>query len=76
VAVAFKLHSEMGRLINLFDWLQAWLSVVNDNETSAAEVDPVFQAKFTEAVSALQFLGFVKPSKKKTDHLAKLTWGE
>ena len=44
-------------------------------EEEKTEIDPVLQAKFTEAVSALQFIGFVKPSKRKTDHLAKLTWG-
>ena len=32
------------------------------------------QARFTQSVSALQFLGFVRPSKRKTDHMQRLTW--
>lgn len=33
------------------------------------------RARFFQAVSQLQFLGFVKPTKRKTDHVARLTWG-
>ena len=33
------------------------------------------RARFIRAVSELQFLGFVKPTKRKTDHVARLTWG-
>ena len=31
------------------------------------------QARFSRAVSELQFLGFIRPSKRKTDHVEKLT---
>jgi hypothetical protein len=34
-----------------------------------------FRARFTRAVAELQFLGFIKTSKKKTDHVTRLTWG-
>lgn len=33
------------------------------------------QARFIRAVGELQFLGFVKPTQKKTDHVMRLTWG-
>lgn len=33
------------------------------------------RARFVLAVSELQFLGFIKPTKRKTDHVARLTWG-
>ena len=33
------------------------------------------RARFIQAVSELQFLGFIKPTKRKTDHVARLTWG-
>ena len=57
--------------------MQSYLSVMSpDGLDEKAEVDPVLQARFTRAVSALQFLGFIKPSKRKTDHVAKLTWGD
>ena len=32
-------------------------------------------ARFIRAVSELQFLGFVKATKRKTDHVERLTWG-
>lgn len=32
-------------------------------------------ARFIRAVSELEFLGFIKPTKQKTDHVARLTWG-
>ena len=83
VNVVYKLHCEAGgKLINLYDWLMAFISVVNpdkaddDDDDDHVEVDPLLQARFTQAVSALQFLGFVKASKRKTDHVSKLTWGD
>lgn len=78
INITYKLHSECGRLINLFDWLQSWISITecDDNENRSDDtVDPLQQAKFTQSVSSLQFLGFIKPSKRKTDHVARLTWG-
>jgi len=33
------------------------------------------QARFITAVAELQFLGFIKPTNKKTDHVMRLTWG-
>ncbi|TRY76364.1 hypothetical protein TCAL_00012 [Tigriopus californicus] len=76
--IIYKLHSECGRLINLFDWLQSWVSIADcDDEENCSDetIDPLQQAKFTQGVSSLQFLGFIKPSKRKTDHVARLTWG-
>ncbi len=48
----------------------------SEDDDQDGEIDPVDQARFTQAVASLQFLGFIKPSKRKTDHVAKLTWGE
>ncbi|XP_020815649.1 origin recognition complex subunit 3 [Drosophila serrata] len=81
LSVVYKLHLECGRMINLFDWLQAFRSVVNGNdqddgvENAAQEqIDPQIQARFTRAVAELQFLGYIKMSKRKTDHATRLTW--
>jgi len=32
-------------------------------------------ARFIQAVSELQFLGFIRPTQRKTDHVQRLTWG-
>jgi len=82
ISIAYKLHLECGRLINLFDWLQCWLYIINnekenDDTDSANEgkvVSDRMHARFSRAVSELQFLGFIKPSKRKTDHVERLTF--
>ncbi|CAH1230274.1 ORC3 [Branchiostoma lanceolatum] len=81
VCIAYKLHLECGRLINLYDWLQAFVMLVHSGDENGTDsskqkkVDEVLQARFIRAVSELQFLGFIKPTKRKTDHVARLTWG-
>ncbi|KAM4772025.1 origin recognition complex subunit 3 [Rhinophrynus dorsalis] len=79
ICIAYKLHLECGRLINLFDWLEAFATVVNAAEGSESDslkqVDDITHARFIRAVSELELLGFVKPTKQKTDHVARLTWG-
>ncbi|XP_061700669.1 origin recognition complex subunit 3 [Syngnathoides biaculeatus] len=81
ICIVYKLHSECGRLINLYDWMQAFSTVVsaaegNDpNSDNFGKVDDVKHARFIRAVSELEFLGFIKSTKQKTDHVARLTWG-
>ncbi|XP_066461309.1 origin recognition complex subunit 3 isoform X2 [Eleutherodactylus coqui] len=78
ICIAYKLHLECGRLINLYDWLEAFATVVHADDSdseSLKQVDEMTHARFIRAVSELELLGFVKPTKLKTDHVARLTWG-
>ncbi|RZC34411.1 origin recognition complex subunit 3 [Asbolus verrucosus] len=78
ISIVYKLHLECGKMINLYDWLQSFLSIVDPQEIdddSKPKVDPQLQARFTQAVAELEYLGFIKSSKRKTDHVARLTWG-
>ncbi|XP_059501264.1 origin recognition complex subunit 3 isoform X2 [Stegostoma tigrinum] len=81
ICIVYKLHLECGRLINLYDWLQAFVTVVtaaegqDPDKMSNGQVDQVLHARFIRAVSELEFLGFIKPTKRKTDHVTRLTWG-
>ncbi|XP_069582485.1 origin recognition complex subunit 3 isoform X1 [Ranitomeya imitator] len=79
ICIAYKLHLECGRLINLYDWLEAFATVVNADDDCDSDylkqVDEMTHARFIRAVSELELLGFVKPTKQKTDHVARLTWG-
>ncbi|XP_052738686.1 origin recognition complex subunit 3 [Bicyclus anynana] len=75
VSIAYKLHRECGKHINLYDWLQAFAAVLRpDEEDEERFQDASLQARFTRAVAELQFLGFIKSSKRKTDHVMRLTW--
>uniref|UniRef100_A0A8B9QXJ2 Origin recognition complex subunit 3 n=1 Tax=Apteryx owenii TaxID=8824 RepID=A0A8B9QXJ2_APTOW len=79
ICIVYKLHLECGRLINLVDWLEAFSTVVmaveGPNAAASDQVDDIIHARFIRAVSELELLGFIKPSKQKTDHVARLTWG-
>ncbi|CAH0556949.1 unnamed protein product [Brassicogethes aeneus] len=79
ISIAYKLHLECGKLINLYDWLQAFVSIIDpydDDEDDAKRIiHPELQARFTQAVQELEFLGFIKSSKRKADHVTRTTWG-
>ncbi|XP_051043460.1 origin recognition complex subunit 3 isoform X1 [Phodopus roborovskii] len=81
VCIAYKLHLECSRLINLVDWSEAFATVVtaaekvDANSTTSEEMNEIIHARFIRAVSELELLGFIKPTKQKTDHVARLTWG-
>ncbi|XP_041523386.1 origin recognition complex subunit 3 [Microtus oregoni] len=81
ICIAYKLHLECSRLINLIDWSEAFATVVtaaekmDANSTSSEEMNEIIHARFIRAVSELELLGFIKPTKQKTDHVARLTWG-
>lgn len=75
VCLAYKLHRECGKHINLYDWLQAFAAVLRpDDDDEQRHNDATIQLRFTRAVAELQFLGFIKSSKRKTDHVMRLTW--
>ena len=86
ICIAYELHLECGRLINLFDWLCSFVAVVDPEAAekiakkeggrgSKVDLDPTVHARFIQAVSELQLLGFIKPMQRKTDHVERLTWG-
>ncbi|KAA0711474.1 Origin recognition complex subunit 3 [Triplophysa tibetana] len=81
LCIIYKLHLECGRLINLYDWLEAFVTVSSATEDKEADSEEYNKPKnlknacFIQAVSEMEFLGFVKSTKQKTDHVARLTWG-
>ncbi|XP_022282043.1 origin recognition complex subunit 3 isoform X2 [Canis lupus baileyi] len=81
ICIAYKLHLECSRLINLVDWSEAFATVVTAAEkmdadsATSEERNEIIHARFIRAVSELELLGFIKPTKQKTDHVARLTWG-
>ncbi|KAJ2551571.1 Origin recognition complex subunit 3, partial [Coemansia sp. RSA 1933] len=77
-SIAYRLHQECGRLINLYDWFSAFSSVVEKESLLHPCSKPdqsEIQARFMRTVEEMRFLGFIKPTQRKTDHVVRLTWG-
>ncbi|KAG9302171.1 hypothetical protein G9A89_020605 [Geosiphon pyriformis] len=70
--ILYKLYLECGKMINMYDWLVAFRSIIEKKELIG---ESEAQARFIRSVGELQLLGFVKPTARKTDHFERLTWG-
>ncbi|PWW78804.1 hypothetical protein C7212DRAFT_273164 [Tuber magnatum] len=71
-SIIYQLYLESGALINIYDLWSAFYSVIaGDDEDFDV---PTAQALFYRSLAEMRFLGFVKHTKKKTDHIAKLAW--
>ncbi|XP_027712034.1 origin recognition complex subunit 3 isoform X3 [Vombatus ursinus] len=77
-APRIALHTALN---NPYHYLKAFATVVtaaeemDPNSTASEEIKEIIHARFIRAVSELELLGFIKPTKQKTDHVARLTWG-
>ncbi|KAI1874512.1 hypothetical protein JX265_004720 [Neoarthrinium moseri] len=72
-AILYKLYLETGSLINVADLWSAYYNIVGE-ETDKGLDERTALALFYRALSELKTLGFVKQSRKKADHIAKLAW--
>ncbi|KAF2836280.1 hypothetical protein M501DRAFT_997018 [Patellaria atrata CBS 101060] len=69
-AILYQLYLESGPLINVSDLWSAFNAIV-----SSADDDEAFvMAMFQRGLAELKYLGMIKASRKKTDHVAKLAW--
>ncbi len=69
-AVLYQLYLESGSLINVSDLRQAFLAVLGDEGRSEDENIALFQ----RALAELKCLGFVKGTRKRVGHVAKVAW--
>jgi len=70
IAIAYSLLMEMSKNVNLHDWYQAF-AVIHGNGKKLSPKE--LQARFAQASSELQFLGLIKPSTRKVDHVVQAT---
>ncbi len=70
-SILYHLYCEAGALVNVSDLWTAFLGVVNDDSEDGERHALV---QFYRALSELRIMGYVKQSKKKADHIAKLKW--
>lgn len=69
-AILYRLYLETGNLINVADLWAAFHGILSQDESDERKV----LVQFYQAMAELRALGFVKASKKKADHIAKLKW--
>ncbi|ORX56783.1 hypothetical protein DM01DRAFT_1334342 [Hesseltinella vesiculosa] len=72
----YESYLECSRMINLFDLYTSFSEKVAKEarpKNQPLEKNEV-QARFIRSVAELQFLGFIKPTQRKTDHVLRLTW--
>ena len=68
-AVLYQLYLESGSLINVSDLWQAFQAVMGDERPQEQ-----IMALFQRAMAELRYLGLVKSTRKKADHVAKVAW--
>lgn len=86
-AIVYQLYLEAGSLTNVTDLWSAFNAIVgeadaeDDSKTMSvmlfldtSAVLTTNRALFQRALSELKYLGLLKPSRKKTDHVAKTMW--
>ncbi len=79
----------MDRVINMYDWFQAfravWIHDEDDEDADDMDADmggakakeakeKELHARFIQVTSELQMLGFIKPCGRKADHVTKVTF--
>ncbi|OMP87239.1 Origin recognition complex subunit 3 [Diplodia seriata] len=69
-AILYQLYLESGNLINVNDLWLAFNAIVGEDEEDQSMPMALFQRSLAE----LKYLGLIKASRKKTDHVAKLAW--
>ena len=72
-AILYHLYLEAGALINVADVWSAYYALVGD-ESDVGLDERAALVCFYRGLAELRIMGFVKQSKKKADHIAKLKW--
>lgn len=83
-AIAYRLLAEGGRLKNIYDWYNTFCSIRTANAVERDEHGNIkglpeipqaeLQARFGRACSELDFLGLMKYTNRKADHVMRLTY--
>lgn len=72
ICIAYQLYLEAGRLINLHDWFVGFAEIAGQG---GRVPEQQVLARFIRCITELQWLGFVRSTKRKTDHVQRMTWG-
>jgi len=69
-AILYQLYLESGPLINVSDLWSAFTAIVGDEREEGKEAIALFE----RALAELKYLGLIKSTRKKADHIAKVSW--
>ncbi|KAL8631534.1 hypothetical protein Q9189_002752 [Teloschistes chrysophthalmus] len=74
-SVLYQLYLESGAIVNISDLWSAFYTIfgTENADDEDAEQERVL-ALFSRALAELKYMGMVKSSRKKADHLAKVLW--
>ncbi|KAH8815106.1 origin recognition complex subunit 3 N-terminus-domain-containing protein [Xylogone sp. PMI_703] len=72
-AILYQLYLETGSLINVYDLWSAFFAIIGSEDGEGYGEREALML-FYRALADLKSLGMIKQSRKKTDHLAKLSW--
>ncbi|KAA3675445.1 origin recognition complex subunit 3, partial [Paragonimus westermani] len=75
LCILYKLHLESTKMINLYDWLMAFATVIGENVCKDNPPSKQVQVRFFHGLAQLHHLGFIKSTRRKVDHVLRLTWG-
>lgn len=85
IVMAFRILAEGGRLVSLYDWFNSFASsrtaayLMSHGQSKGGNLGPdissaEMQARFARACSELEFIGLLKYTNRKTDHVARLAF--
>ncbi|KAL9088735.1 MAG: hypothetical protein Q9165_006044 [Trypethelium subeluteriae] len=69
-SILYQLYLESGSLINVSDLYSALNAIIAKDDDDEKRVMALFQ----RALAELKYMGFLKTSRKKMDHVTKLAW--
>ncbi|KAK3487372.1 origin recognition complex subunit 3 N-terminus-domain-containing protein [Neurospora crassa] len=72
--VLYRLYLETGSLVNVADLWSAYYALVGEDSEDGGLGEREALVQFYHGLAELRLMGFVKSSKKKADHVAKVKW--
>ncbi|KAF4625210.1 hypothetical protein G7Y89_g12957 [Cudoniella acicularis] len=72
-AILYQRYLEAGSLINMADMWSSFYEILAENESEEYDEREALM-QFYRGLAELKLLGMVKQSKKKADHLTKISW--
>uniref|UniRef100_A0A5K4F300 Origin recognition complex subunit 3 n=1 Tax=Schistosoma mansoni TaxID=6183 RepID=A0A5K4F300_SCHMA len=74
LCILYKLLIETNKMVNLYDWLMAFASILGEAVDSENPPSQETQCRFLQGLAELQYLGCIKSTRRKVDHVIRLTW--